>query len=180
MTLNGHQREITSLDFSADGCLVISGSYDQTARIWDMSNGSSNILTIDNPDRSDIVTSVAISPDGQFVAAGSDRHGVHVWDVSTGSMVEHLRYYTNQTGSIAFTSDGKGLVTGSAEETALHKIVGTVKYWDLTRLKSTTNEDEKATDPVYSAGAARPGSETKEEYQGSQCTVNFTGHTVQY
>lgn len=35
---DGHQQEIYSLDFSRDGRLIVSGSGDRTARIWDMDN----------------------------------------------------------------------------------------------------------------------------------------------
>ena len=35
---DGHQQEIYSLDFSLDGRLIVSGSGDKTARIWDMAN----------------------------------------------------------------------------------------------------------------------------------------------
>ena len=38
----GHQQEIYSLDFSRDGRLIVSGSGDRTARIWDMSDGKIN------------------------------------------------------------------------------------------------------------------------------------------
>lgn len=39
---DGHQQEIYSLDFSRDGRLIVSGSGDKTARIWDMTDGSTN------------------------------------------------------------------------------------------------------------------------------------------
>ncbi len=71
---DGHQQEIYSLDFSRDGRLIVSGSGDKTARIWDMLDGTSKVLTINDPDslNNDAgVTSVAISPDGRWVAAGS-------------------------------------------------------------------------------------------------------------
>lgn len=35
-TFEGHQQEIYSLDFSKDGRLIVSGSGDKTAKIWDM------------------------------------------------------------------------------------------------------------------------------------------------
>lgn len=37
---DGHQQEIYSLDFSKDGRLIVSGSGDKTARIWDMTTGT--------------------------------------------------------------------------------------------------------------------------------------------
>ena len=37
---DGHQQEIYSLDFSRDGRLIVSGSGDRTARIWDMTDST--------------------------------------------------------------------------------------------------------------------------------------------
>lgn len=91
---DGHQQEIYSLDFSLDGRLIVSGSGDKTARIWDMVDGSSKVLTINDPDslNNDAgVTSVAISPNGQLVAADGLDAVVRVWDVVTGLLVERLR-----------------------------------------------------------------------------------------
>ena len=45
----GHQQEIYSLDFSRDGRLIVSGSGDRTARIWDMETGQHNTLSITEP-----------------------------------------------------------------------------------------------------------------------------------
>ena len=38
-TFEGHTQEIYSLDFSRDGMLIVSGSGDRTARIWNLSDG---------------------------------------------------------------------------------------------------------------------------------------------
>jgi len=37
--LKGHQGEIVSLNFSAEGDKIITGSFDCTARIWDTNTG---------------------------------------------------------------------------------------------------------------------------------------------
>ncbi|EEB93899.1 hypothetical protein MPER_07384 [Moniliophthora perniciosa FA553] len=111
---DGHQQEIYSLDFSADGRLIVSGSGDKTARIWDMVDGTSKVLNINDPDsvNNDAgVTSVAISPNGLYVAAGSLDTVVQIWDVTTGQLVERLRGHRDSVYSVAFTPDGKGLVS---------------------------------------------------------------------
>ena len=130
-----------------------------------MSDGSSKVLTVDNP--SGYVRSVALSPDGQFAAAGMLNSGVHIWDVATGSIVEHLKGYA--MSAIAFTLYGTGLVIGTARG---------VRHWDLTGLKSYRHEDPKATGAVSSFGGGGPVME--DGNQGRQCTMEFTGHTVQY
>jgi len=68
-----------------------SGSGDKAARIGDMIDGTSKVLTISNGDslNGDAgVTSVAISPNGHFVAAGSLDTVVRIWDVATAQLVE--------------------------------------------------------------------------------------------
>ena len=76
----GHTQEVSSLAFSSDGRFVISGSADQTARIWNVAGGPPKTLVTPNK-----VGSVAISSDGRLVAAG-DSGGVReiiivCWDV---------------------------------------------------------------------------------------------------
>ena len=39
LTLEGHTGAVMSVDFSADGRLVVSGSFDGTARVWDVRTG---------------------------------------------------------------------------------------------------------------------------------------------
>lgn len=126
---DGHQQEIYSLDFSRDGRLIVSGSGDRTARIWDMNDGSCTVLTINDADslNNDAgVTSVAISPNGRLVAAGSLDTVVRIWDVSTGLLVQKLRGHQDSVYSVVFTPDGRSLVSGSLDKT--------LKCWDVSGL----------------------------------------------
>lgn len=170
---DGHQQEIYSLDFSSDGRLIVSGSGDKTARIWDMVDGSSKVLTINDPDslNNDAgVTSVAISPNGQLVAAGSLDTVVRIWDVATAQLVERLRGHRDSVYSVAFTPDGKGLVSGSLDKT--------LKYWDVSGLVTgvkSRKEGANGAGPVNGPGASG-AVVRKDADKGSQCTMNFTGH----
>lgn len=38
-TLSGHTAEIVSLHFNSDGDSILTGSFDNTAKIWDVSTG---------------------------------------------------------------------------------------------------------------------------------------------
>ncbi|KAH8829278.1 WD40-repeat-containing domain protein [Flagelloscypha sp. PMI_526] len=113
----------------ANGNVIVSGSGDKTARIWDMENGTSKILSISDSEAFGAdagVTSVAISPDGKYVAAGSLDTVVRIWDVATGRLLDRLRGHGDSVYSVAFTPDGKGLVSGSLDKT--------LKYWDVSTL----------------------------------------------
>jgi glucose repression regulatory protein TUP1 len=166
----GHQQEIYSLDFSQDGRLIVSGSGDKTARIWNMDEATSKVLTISDPESSNNdagVTSVAISPNGQLVAAGSLDAIVRIWDVATGNLLERLRGHRDSVYSVAFTPDGKGLVSGSLDKT--------LKYWDVTGLMSVKGRKEGANGSSVNG----PGGSANGKKDGdSQCTMNFTGHKV--
>ncbi|KAF9078681.1 WD40-repeat-containing domain protein [Rhodocollybia butyracea] len=167
---DGHQQEIYSLDFSQDGRRIVSGSGDKTARIWDMVDGTSKVLTINDPDslNNDAgVTSVAISPNGQFVAAGSLDTVVRIWDVDTGMLVERLRGHRDSVYSVAFTPDGKGLVSGSLDKT--------LKYWDVAALMANGGGVKGRKEGAHGAGSSN-GLAKREGDKQSQCTMNFMGH----
>ena len=64
--LEGHSDGVTSVAFSSDGTQVVSGSYDNTVRIWDVATGDiAHILR----GHQDWVTSVAYSHDGSQVVS---------------------------------------------------------------------------------------------------------------
>ncbi|EWC45599.1 hypothetical protein DRE_05457 [Drechslerella stenobrocha 248] len=141
----GHEQDIYSLDFSKNGRYIASGSGDRTVRIWDMETGSSTVtLTIE-----DGVTTVAISPDSKFVAAGSLDNCIRIWEISSGTLIErlegsdrapppegaehelaheHNEGHRDSVYSVAFTSNGAGLISGSLDKT--------VKMWTLASGKS--------------------------------------------
>jgi len=93
------------------------------------------------------VTSVAISPDDRFVAAGSHDTVVRIWDIATRTLVDRFRGHGDSVQSVAFTPDGKGLVSCSRDKT--------LKYLGFS---------------VALSGAYETGG------QFSKCMLDFTGH----
>jgi WD40 repeat protein len=45
----GHENSVISLEFSCDTRLILSGSLDNTVRIWDMETGQHKLLSITAP-----------------------------------------------------------------------------------------------------------------------------------
>jgi WD40 repeat protein len=72
LSLRGHTAKITGINFSSDGSLMASASYDGSVRIWHMDD--LNTLPIVFDDHSTWVTSILFTSDNKFVISG-DKNG---------------------------------------------------------------------------------------------------------
>ena len=76
--------QVYSVAFSGNGDILVSGSYDKTARVW---NATPCELLDPTEGHSRAVYSVAMAPDGQTIVTGSEDATVRVWQASTGAPV---------------------------------------------------------------------------------------------
>ena len=116
----GHTAPIRSVAFTPDGTRAVSGSSDQTVRVWDLSSGQC-LATLEG--HSNWVRSVAVSPDGTRAVSGSDDQTVRVWDLSSGQCLATLEGHSDRVWSVAVSPDGTRAVSGSSDQT--------VRVWDL-------------------------------------------------
>ena len=127
IVLAGHFYAVNSAAFSPDGKRIVTGSSDNTARLWDAETGKS----IGEPlkGHESYVYSVAFSPDGKLVATASFDKTARLWDAATGKPIgEPLRGHQGPVNSVAFSPDGRRIVTGSTDKTA--------RLWDRDTGKS--------------------------------------------
>jgi WD40 repeat protein len=127
----GHTNySVLSVCWSAGGDRVVSGSSDGTARVWNAKTGE-EILNIKTGYMS--VYTVKYSPDNTQIATGgySDYAAAQIWDAKTGKLIATLGH-DDIVFSLAWTSDGKKLITASHGpirifDTATWKQTGTLE-----------------------------------------------------
>ena len=115
--------------------------------------------------------SVSFSHDGKLVAAGCEDSIIRIWDVQTGCLVERLRGHGESVRSVAFTSDHRGLISGSDDKG--------IKHWNLTSFLECDVHLEPLLPATSSAsapgrGAADPVKRGGE--RGSVCSLTSNGH----
>jgi len=86
--IKGHGGPVTSLALiTPAGTQILSGSDDQTARVWDLASGNQvRAFAHGGP-----VTSVAIRADGLFAATGGANNIAKLWNNQTGAQVVELK-----------------------------------------------------------------------------------------
>lgn len=126
--LSGHTDEVRSVAFAPQqyqdpndahrrlppspsyGHQLISGSYDGTLRLWDLTTGT----CIDTWSAEvGAILSVAFSPDGQLLASSGQDHTIRVWDVATRQCRHILRGHQQQVRTVTFSPKGRILASGS-------------------------------------------------------------------
>jgi WD40 repeat protein len=80
-TFTGHAGQVTSVAFSPDGRLVVSGSVEGAVKIWRAESGQMEQTLAGHRQT---VQTVAFSPDGRIVASGGRDGTVRLWSVATG------------------------------------------------------------------------------------------------
>lgn len=115
--------------FSPTQDKILIGSTGNWAKIWDLK--SNKIIAYKHPSG---VNAVTFSPDGLTFATGSGDNNAYLWNVNRrnvipdtfahqGSKIDFTSLKEYGVGAVAFSPDGKTLVTGSDN--------GFLKYWDI-------------------------------------------------
>ena len=156
---------VTTMDISPDGRLLVTGSDDCIAILWDIE--TRRVLRMLTGHALEI-SGVAFSPDGRYVAtmsnlghSGDDSHTAQavLWDASTGQKLREFREPTMYSlGNLAFSPDGSQLVVTSLLST------GYAVVWDV---QSGTRAYRVETKVEWPAWAAQPPKRTRQVAAGT-------------
>jgi hypothetical protein len=117
--LKGHGAEVVTAVFSPDSRRVLTGSVDETARIWDAGSGR-ELLRLKG--HTGPVEAAAFSTDGRLVVTASDDKTARVWDAARGRELMRLSGNKDAVSGVGFSSDSRRIVTSARD--------GTVRLWD--------------------------------------------------
>jgi RNA polymerase sigma factor (sigma-70 family) len=115
----GHDEEALCAAFSPDDSLLVTGSADKTARIWEAATGKEKHTL---KGHTDAILVVAFSPDGKLVATAGKDGVVMLWDVQTGKERGSLKGRAG-VRCLAFSPDGKTLASGGEDKV--------LRLWDV-------------------------------------------------
>ncbi|MFO0849883.1 MAG: serine/threonine-protein kinase [Gemmataceae bacterium] len=93
VTLNGHTSAVWSAAISPDGTRIVTGSADDTAKVWDAKSGA-ELLTLKGHTKG--VRSAEFSRDGTRIVTGSEDHTAKVWDAKSGAELLTLRGHADE------------------------------------------------------------------------------------
>ncbi len=118
-TPSGHTGSVYSCAWSPDGEQLVSGSFDESLKVWDARSGQC-LLTLSG--HTSTVYACAWSPDGERLVSGSGDNAVKVWRAGSVQRRVTLSGHTDRESVCAWSPDGERLVSGSFDNA--------LKVWD--------------------------------------------------
>lgn len=113
-----HDAGVTYAAFNAGGDRIVTSSYDRTARIWNVANGTEMAVLRGHQGA---VESTSFNPDGSRVVTASRDGTARIWDVAAGKQI----FVLPQPGHVhtaMFSPAGTRVLTGSDQ--------GALTIWD--------------------------------------------------
>ncbi|TVS10004.1 MAG: hypothetical protein EA424_26065, partial [Planctomycetaceae bacterium] len=164
-TLSGHRDAVLSLSFSPDQQRLLSGSQDETARVWDWVNGAERgaLRGHFGP-----VWSARFSPDGQRIVTAGDDGTVRVWSSSERTLITRFPGHQGAVYAAAFSPDGNLIASGGADQRVL--------VWDPEKVEEF---DFEALERRLTRTSIDPTAASESEPRRSPSYQTLAGHSAE-
>jgi WD40 repeat protein len=159
-SLEGHQQMIVYLAFSPSGQLLVSGSLDRTARLWDVATG--RLLHVFAGHKMGVSTA-AFSVDETLLATGSWDATVRLWDLKMNTEMAVLGGHKAGVQPLVFAPDGRTLLVLGG--------TGLLKFWSLGALRECGEVRLSAGPGLGWIAVARSGETFGVAASSGECTL---------
>lgn len=121
-SLNGHATAVWSIGVSKDNKYVVSGSFDNYFRVWDIFEGETiHVFDIDKKS----ILATAINPVNNFIACGSRDGTIALFTFDNFEIIHTFSAHGGNVYALNFSPDGKLLASAGRE--------GNIKIWDISK-----------------------------------------------
>ena len=112
--LKGHSHHVYCVCYNPQGNLVVSGSQDETIRVWNTEGACVRSL----PAHNDAVVAVNFNKDGTLIVSCSFDANIRIWDFATGQCLKTLIDDANIPVSfVKFSPNGKFILAATLDST---------------------------------------------------------------
>ena len=108
-------RDVTTLEWSPSGQQLATGSYDGTARVWNLTGEAAFTLT----GHAGPIFSLRWTKDGRYLLSGGVDKSARIWDVNSGMQVKRFNVHEAPTLDVAWR-DNTSFATCSSDKTVTY------------------------------------------------------------
>jgi len=141
-----HTDAVLSVRFSRDGAMLLTGSYDNTARLWNVESGAQLRRFLGH---TWWVWDAEFGPDEKNIVTASQDGTAIVWDTATGVPGAPFTGHDGPIFSVSFSPDGVFVATGGYDKRVLLWKPADVRPYDYRRLQS--NNGSVIPEPRFTA-----------------------------
>ncbi len=120
MLRESHKGKVTALAASQDGKLLISGSEDNTVKVFGLADG---VIVATLTGHKHNITAIAVTPDNKHIISGDEDGYINIWELQSGTLIRSLKGHSWSVRSLAITPDSKRLISGGGNES--------IVFWEL-------------------------------------------------